>query len=238
MRTVVEVNTRRNPNEGLALLGEDLWLGSSSFHVGVGGYLAGLPGASDWRAVRDGLHELLPGRQARLAAAGQGDVKAGEVKDALDLAVARRWSRSDLDAAVQWYSYELTSDGWIADPTGRTVQVLQTIPMSEWPLVSDWMSTRRATDPHWDDQVVVQLLRGKVRVPPNADLERLVAFPAQANDRANIVAAFATPVDRQGVPVLRHPPDALVSLIEAAQLSAEDADHWLRTVAEARAPGS
>ena len=237
MRTVVEVNTRRNPAEGLALLGEDLWLASSNFHNGVGGYLAGLPGGSNWRAVRDELHELLPGREARLAAAGQGDVNPGTVEDALDLAVARRWSRSDLDAAVQWYSYELTSDGWIANPTGRTVQVLQTIPVSEWSFVSNWMTTRQTTDPQWDDQVVVQFLRSKNEVTPNADLGRLVALPARVDDRADIVAAFATPLDRKGVPVLRHPADALVALIEAAQLPAADAEHWLRTVAEAH-PGS
>jgi hypothetical protein len=234
---VVKASTEGSPADGFSLLKEELWLTGFGFHPGVQGYLAGLPAGTDWAKERWRIEELVRERIAQTAPAEKKPGQRTRELEIVDLAVARNWARHDLGEAVYWYANELTSDGWLAPETPRVVRVLSSVSNADVGRVVDWIQSHRA-GPDWDDQIVVEYMRGKAHVAPNADLEYLVSLPAQEEDRARIVAAFASPREKNGEQVLRHSREHLDGLIRAAGLSVPETDRWLGIIAGATPPGS
>lgn len=237
MHDIVQARTERSPGEGFSLLKEDLWLSGSGFHAGVRGYLAGLPSTSAWREVRATVGDLIAARVAKVAGPEEAVLQEERDWQAVDLSVAGAWARHDLAAAVEWYAVDMTDDGRLGQMTPLVVKVLNSIPGDQMVRVADWIDSHR-TEPGWDDQVVVHYLRGKSRFEPNAVIGHLAAIPVREEDRLQIVAGFATPREKDGEQLLRHPPEALHRLIRAANLSPEATERWIRTVEDATWRGS
>jgi hypothetical protein len=228
----MEAYTRQNAAEGVALLRGAPWNRAFYFQIGVEGYLAALPNRTDWRALRSDLSALLEER-ARNWAVPDVDGKREEGERAsVDLAIAREWAQRDLSAAMEWYAADGAAVNADLTPGQRTLNVLSAIPAAQRFRVADWLQAGLWSGQVKDDLVVAY--GGMLaNTPPDATVERLVAMPSDEERRVAILSSFATPEDRDGQKILRHPPEVLHRLVEAADLSEPVRERWLQTIESA-----
>ena len=251
LQDAVRVTTKavagRSYSRGEALLREEPFSKDAFFQYAVRGYTDAMGPGTDWRRVREELDLLVQDRSATRTLSGgtitidltnpvvvnSGSIQFHSGQNQVDRTIAARWASHDLDAAVNWYAREL-SDPQLssADPSSLTVTVLRTVPAERGWEVVDWIDRERFED-GWSDRVVVEYAKQTAMQRDYEIAEQLVAMPVAEADRVAIVAAYATPHVQNNERRLRHSPENIQRLIDAANLSEDERGIWMDTVAGA-----
>lgn len=213
--------TRSSELEGFALLREEPWQSGNNFLPGVRGFADGMASGTDWRGLREQLMGLIAARsQGKSDDAAEIERVAKQEQAFVDRMLAIRWAGDDIDAAVDWYANQVMPPEQSAASMPRSVDILVQLSKDQRHRVLDWFEGQRA-DTQWDDAMVVAYGKRLAGQAPDADIERLAAMPDDEASRAAIVAGFVQPYKKSGQLVLRHEPGQLLSLMKAANLSAE-----------------
>lgn len=209
LRTVAEAATRKSSSLGLQLLRDGAWEGAH-FNTGLRGYTAGMTGDTDWMKVRSDLLEIVDERVAeRTGSVQAGMLERGE-RGEVDFAVARQWADRDLDSAMEWFMNE-------AQVNTRTVDR----PMAILTALSDRVRAATWLESHLDSgeatvDLVASYAQRIAHYQVDEAAERLVQIPERESDRARVLSPFLQTVEMNGTKFLRHPPESLQRLVEAA----------------------
>lgn len=224
LKTVAEAATRESSSKGLELLRHGPWAGHH-FATGLGGYTAGLDRGTNWMEVRSSLREIV---EERIATMTVPDVEGNQERweqTEVDFAVARQWAQRDLDAAMAWYAEEATVKAIAAD---RPLTILLSLPDRH--RVATWLEDHLGTG-LVNEALVVRFAQRIASQPMDGVAERLIQLPGSEQTQVRILSSFGSTVQRNGQPFLRHPPESLRRLIDAAVIPEAERTRWIEIVA-------
>lgn len=160
--------------------------------------------------------------------------KNGEVRELspdTENMIAAQWIRESFEEGIRWFTEEIERDYANPDDVKNVVSVLSTVPLEDQDLVVDWVQSQQGNE-GWNDDVSVNLGRRLMKSPPNENTERLVALISDEADRVQFVTSF---VGRSSVSSskfgLRHSPESLNLLVDAARLSEANTDRFKEVIA-------
>ena len=229
---VFEQAARLRPGESLEILQEmgfDGMTKGSALSGYVKGFTESSKGGVDWPGLVSDLQGIMTLPDLHLV---QADVRTAH-------AVAGRWAREDFNAALDWFTKGSGLDFSKQSDAGRIASVLGSVPDQQRYQAVDWIDENRGL-PDWDNAVIGYY--GKSLVARSTSLgpevERLVGFLANENERVELVQQFMVPLKRGVVPEFRFSREDLRGLVHAANLSEERTSDFLNTIALGKGRGS
>ena len=151
--------------------------------------------------------------------------------------IATQWVREDFEEGMHWYTQEIERNYADLEDVKNVAAVLSRIPEDEQYQVVDWVRSQLG-EPGWSDEVVMTLGKTLVRSEPSANTERLVGLISNEADRFDFVIGFVGGRTASSIKKLRHSPDSLNRLVEAARLSEANTTTLKEVIAASKWSGS
>ncbi|MDA7881499.1 hypothetical protein N9A94_04270 [Akkermansiaceae bacterium] len=151
--------------------------------------------------------------------------------------IATEWVREDFEEGMRWFTGEIKRDYSNPKDVKNVASVLAGIPEEEQYQVLDWVQTQREKS-GWHDGVVMALGKTLVVAGPTANTERLVGLISSEGDRFEFVTQFIGSSTPHHLDKLRHSPESLNRLVEAARLTEANTARLKEVIAGAKWTGS
>ena len=151
--------------------------------------------------------------------------------------IAGQWIREDFEEGMRWYAEEIPRDFTNPKEVKNVASVLMTVPSAERFLVVDWLE-RQEGAPGWSDTLVMTLGKSQVLSEPDETTQRLVGLISNEADRFELVTQFVGGTSASSIKKLRHSPNVLNRLVEAARLTEANAAQLKDTIAASKWSGS
>ena len=147
--------------------------------------------------------------------------------------IARHWLRENFEEGIQWYTEEISRDFSNPEDVKNVASVLSmTLPDEQYQVI-DWVE-KQQDEPGWSDDVVLALGKSLVPATPSAYTENLVGLISSEEDRATFVSYYVGQTTPSSTFKLRHAPEVLNRLVDAAHLSEAVAARYREVIAAAR----